>query len=324
MAAFGTEIKDDVVAACKKNLGEIAATFARAFGGKFEIPEDSVALVDSTTLPSDFEAPGLACAGQNDSGILIFVPESAGLLPDWYAKPDASGSNKLVTLALELGFVVLPEEYAPFDAKGARVENFRFGLDQAGVPDAPNRALVTFTVKSGDRAAPLWLLWPAPQSYQVFVAPPAPAEPPAAEKPANAGDAAKTADAAPPSEESPAPPTQAQAATAPPAAKRLNYRSLDDGLKLLPNFSRSLLRIKVPVIVTLATTKQPVRKILEIVPGSIIQFNKSCEEMLTVEVGNQEIAVGEAVKIGDKFGLRVTAMSLPDERFLAVRGTRHS
>ena len=88
----------------------------------------------------------------------------------------------------------------------------------------------------------------------------------------------------------------------------------------MPAYSRSLLKIKVPVTVTLATSKQPVRSILGLVPGSIIQFEKLCDEMLTLEVGSHPVAEGETVKVGDKFGLRLTSMVLPDERFHPVKG----
>lgn len=91
-------------------------------------------------------------------------------------------------------------------------------------------------------------------------------------------------------------------------------------LKRLPPYSRSLLKIEVPVVVTLAATKQPVQRILELGPGSIIQFDKPCDEMLSLEVGNQPVAIGEAVKVGDKFGLRITAITMPGERFWAVKG----
>jgi flagellar motor switch protein FliN/FliY len=87
----------------------------------------------------------------------------------------------------------------------------------------------------------------------------------------------------------------------------------------LPPYTRNLLRVKVPVMVTLAQKKQPVRSIVELVPGAIIQFNKSCEEMLELEVSGQPAAFGECVKVGDKFGLRITSMVLPDERFAEVK-----
>ena len=87
----------------------------------------------------------------------------------------------------------------------------------------------------------------------------------------------------------------------------------------LPDYTRSLLKIKVPVVVTLAHERQPLARIVELGPGSIIQFEKSCEEMLEMDVGSCQVANGEAVKIGDKFGLRVTSIVLPEERFHAVK-----
>ena len=92
----------------------------------------------------------------------------------------------------------------------------------------------------------------------------------------------------------------------------------DGGTEGLPVYTRSLLRIRVPVVVTLARKRQPLERIVELGPGAMIQFDKSCEEMLELAVGDRTIAVGEAVKVGDKFGLRIHSMILPDERFQAV------
>jgi flagellar motor switch/type III secretory pathway protein FliN len=87
----------------------------------------------------------------------------------------------------------------------------------------------------------------------------------------------------------------------------------------LPAYSRSLLRIEVPVVVTLATTRLPVSRILEMGPGAILHFEKSYDSPLTVSVGSCEVAVGEAVKIGEKFGIRISSMVMPQEKFEAVR-----
>jgi flagellar motor switch protein FliN/FliY len=89
----------------------------------------------------------------------------------------------------------------------------------------------------------------------------------------------------------------------------------DHALKQLPIYTRSLLRVTVPVTVRLATTQTRVSQLLEMGPGSIIQFDKGCDESLTLEVGGFDVAEGDAVKIGDKFGLRITQMVLPPERF---------
>jgi len=50
----------------------------------------------------------------------------------------------------------------------------------------------------------------------------------------------------------------------------------------------------------------------------MVQFDKSCEEMLDLHAGGHRVAMGEAVKVGDKFGLRITSMVLPGERFQKV------
>jgi flagellar motor switch protein FliN/FliY len=84
-------------------------------------------------------------------------------------------------------------------------------------------------------------------------------------------------------------------------------------------YSRSLLKVRVPVTVTLAAKKQSIGKIIELVPGSIIAFDKSCDEMLELEVSGHPIAEGECVKVGDKFGLRVTSLILPDEQLQSLK-----
>jgi flagellar motor switch protein FliN/FliY len=90
-------------------------------------------------------------------------------------------------------------------------------------------------------------------------------------------------------------------------------------LAQLPAYTRSLLRIEVPVVVTLATTRHPVSRVLDLAPGTILHFGKPCDEPLTLSVGSCEVAVGETVKVGDKFGLRITSMMMPGEKFEPVK-----
>jgi flagellar motor switch protein FliN/FliY len=106
-------------------------------------------------------------------------------------------------------------------------------------------------------------------------------------------------------------------ASAPTATSRIANAdtAMAEEISRLPAYTRSLLRVPVPVVVTLAATPRPVSKVLEIGPGTLLFFKKPCDEPLTLSVGDREIAVGDAVKVGDKFGLRITSMVLPDERF---------
>ncbi len=64
--------------------------------------------------------------------------------------------------------------------------------------------------------------------------------------------------------------------------------------------------------------KEKIQDIVEIVPGSIIKFDKGCEELLQMFVGDQGIAYGEAVKVGERFGFRVSSMNMPEEHFQKV------
>jgi len=89
-------------------------------------------------------------------------------------------------------------------------------------------------------------------------------------------------------------------------------------LAQLPSYSRSLLRIQVPAIVTLAATRQPMSRVLELAPGTILHFAKSCDDPLTLSIGGRDIAVGETVKVGEKFGLRIMSMTMPEEKFERV------
>jgi flagellar motor switch/type III secretory pathway protein FliN len=95
--------------------------------------------------------------------------------------------------------------------------------------------------------------------------------------------------------------------------------SRKDRFAQLPGYSRSLLRIEVPVSVRLASKKESIQEIIELAPGSIIKFNKACEQPLHLYVGDQEVAEGEAVKVGDYFGFRLSQMLMPQEHFCPVR-----
>lgn len=78
----------------------------------------------------------------------------------------------------------------------------------------------------------------------------------------------------------------------------------DDAAKR--DFWKSLLRIQADATVVLAQQPIAVDRILHFVPGVMIQFDKACDSPLALEVDGQKIAEGEVVKVGDKFGLRIT------------------
>jgi flagellar motor switch protein FliN/FliY len=67
-----------------------------------------------------------------------------------------------------------------------------------------------------------------------------------------------------------------------------------------------ILRLEVPVVVKLAHRKLSLAEVMRLAPGAIIEFSKSNEEPLDLLVNNTPIGFGEAVKVGENFGLRIT------------------
>jgi flagellar motor switch protein FliN/FliY len=76
----------------------------------------------------------------------------------------------------------------------------------------------------------------------------------------------------------------------------------------LPTHARSLLKVRVPLQVTLASQRKSVQEIIELGPGSILKFDKTCDQPLELYLGERPLARGEVVKVGDKFGLRISGL----------------
>ena len=66
-----------------------------------------------------------------------------------------------------------------------------------------------------------------------------------------------------------------------------------------------LLRIKVPVIVQLASRRMHISEVRKISLGMIIEFNKSINDPLDLLINNHMVGRGETVKVGEHFGLRI-------------------
>jgi flagellar motor switch protein FliN/FliY len=84
--------------------------------------------------------------------------------------------------------------------------------------------------------------------------------------------------------------------------------ALESQIAGLPEYARGLLRIRVPLQVTLAAQRKSIHEIVELGPGSIVKFDKTCDQPLQLSIGDRTIAEGEVVKVGDKFGLRVSSI----------------
>jgi flagellar motor switch protein FliN/FliY len=83
-----------------------------------------------------------------------------------------------------------------------------------------------------------------------------------------------------------------------------------------------ILRVQVPVIVKLAERKLLLSEVMRLGTGAIIEFAKSSEEPLELLINNKTIGVGETVKVGENFGLRITQIGDVKQIIASLGGRR--
>lgn len=288
------DISAEVVNVCQANAAEAAEAMGRALEATVTLSVGQAGTVDLATLPQWMGGSGLAVVlTVGETGALVLIPGQSGILPGWCEHPDATGQSKLATLAQELGMLLLPDRYLPQDFQAGHVKSLHAAAARGGLVGAA--AMVPLNLEAGDGTrSTAALMWPLTKPFAVLAT-------------------AAKAESKPAETVSPDPPTANSARTT--STQKPRAVSPD----ALPQYARSLLRIKVPVVVTLARKRQPLGSVIELGPGAIIQFDKSCEEMLELDVGGRLVATGEAVKVGDKFGLRIKSVVLPEERFQPIK-----
>ncbi len=107
-----------------------------------------------------------------------------------------------------------------------------------------------------------------------------------------------------------------------PSAPAAASASAAPAVPMSPEQSRALRLMGLPVeiIVQLATKKIEISQLRQLTPGALVTFDKSCEDLLDLYVNNQLLCRGEAVKIGEKFGLKINevgAVEVREERVLS-------
>ena len=75
-----------------------------------------------------------------------------------------------------------------------------------------------------------------------------------------------------------------------------------------------ILDIPVQLTVELGRTKIPIKNILQLAQGSVVELDALAGEPMDVLVNGYLIAQGEVVVVNDKFGIRLTDIVTPSER----------
>lgn len=115
---------------------------------------------------------------------------------------------------------------------------------------------------------------------------------------------------------------EAAAAPTPAPAAAAVFGELSADQNLSPETARNLelvMDIPVQMTVELGRTRMPIRNLLQLAQGSVVELNELAGEPLDVFVNGCLVAQGEVVVVNDKFGIRLTDIITPSERLKKLR-----
>ena len=80
-----------------------------------------------------------------------------------------------------------------------------------------------------------------------------------------------------------------------------------------------ILDVSVTLALEVGRARMPVRELLQLAPGAIVELDRLASEPLDVLVNGVRIARGEVVVVNDKFGIRLTDVVSASERMEQAR-----
>lgn len=149
---------------------------------------------------------------------------------------------------------------------------------------------------------------------------PAPNQPQSTTAPAQAAPVAAPAPQVAPAAAATAPPAPVKTTAPQPAAQTVQFAPLAPGAAPAAQSGLDLiLDVPLKVTVELGRTRMQIRDVLELGKGSVVELDKLAGEPVDLLVNGKLIARGEVVVIDENFGVRVTDIVSPAERFSSFR-----
>ncbi|HNW25607.1 MAG TPA: flagellar motor switch protein FliN [Candidatus Gastranaerophilaceae bacterium] len=116
--------------------------------------------------------------------------------------------------------------------------------------------------------------------------------------------------------------SQIQATDEPVTVRPIKFASFEDINPSQGEVNKNLdilMDIKLQLTVELGRTELPIRKVLELTRGSIIELEKVAGEPVELYANGKLVAHGEVVVIEDNFGLRITSITEPEDRIKGIQ-----
>jgi flagellar motor switch protein FliN/FliY len=105
------------------------------------------------------------------------------------------------------------------------------------------------------------------------------------------------------------------------AASFTNFSATPGGVNAAGHDLNMILDIPVQLTVELGRTRIPIKHILQLAQGSVVELEALAGEPMDVLVNGYLIAQGEVVVVNDKFGIRLTDIVTPSERMRRLSRT---
>jgi len=106
------------------------------------------------------------------------------------------------------------------------------------------------------------------------------------------------------------------------AAARANFQNLDGEVQVNASGDVNLdviLDVSVTLSMEVGRTRIPIRNLLQLNQGSVVELEREAGEPLDVYVNGTLVAHGEVVVVNEKFGIRLTDVISPAERIRRLR-----
>ncbi len=274
----------EILAASLQNLSAITDSFNLCFDTSFQLkPGEPIQWNENHPSANLSGKPGLCVIFKpnDEGGYLITIPQAIPL-PDWYLEPDESQQSRLQTLGMEWTYGMLPENFQEGSYSTMVSNDLYTAVSWSGTNERTEMLEIQLVNDQQEPASPesLWVVGPL-------------------ETPPSGDEENDVETEAAPEENSSEPGTTASAA--------LHDEDLIQRV-------RRLMPMTVKVSVRLAEKKIGLEQLQNLSPGTLITFPKSCDDLLDMYVNNKLYAQGEAVKIGEKFGLKVNEVGTVKER----------
>lgn len=268
---------EQIISAVSTNAAALTESFAQCF----DVPWNLVAGESGPWIADDssetLSRPGLAVVFEfAGDGFVVLIPDHLPL-PGWYATPNDSQKSRLETLAMEWSMNLFPPDLEPGRYATVKVPRLRDYVNECQPADWAATIAIPVDNENGESLGTLQVVWPLTRPRFEAEETTIPDTPPAANSAATSSTTASTP-------------------------------------SLLIDPLVRLRTLPVQVSVRLAEKKITVSQLLGISSGTLISFPKSCEAQLDLYVNNARYCRGEAVKIGENFGLKINEVGTTEER----------